>query len=192
MSKLARARVGIVLGSGLVVGSIVWLIVSPGAVPAVCLGLGAVVLVISVMRRLERLTLHEMDLPNTPLRVGEPFSISYGQQFRRATDVAGIRFALVMRETAKHEESSSTGDGTTTVTDTGERVAQEFTVAGQRYQPGQTINETCAFQIPVDGMHTFYADNNKIEWYIVARVEIPGWPDYVSEEELAVLPELAE
>jgi hypothetical protein len=79
MSTPSRAWVAIVVGSGLVVGSVVWLIVSPGVLAAVFLAVGVVVVFIAVSRRLERLTLHEMDLPNMPLRVGESFLVSYRQ-----------------------------------------------------------------------------------------------------------------
>jgi hypothetical protein len=191
MSTLARAWAAIVVGSGLVVGSVVWLIVSPDALAATFLAVGVVVLVVAVLRRLERLTLHEMDLPNTPLRLGEPFSMRYRQGFKRATDVSRIRFALVFRETAEHETSGGR-NGSTTVTETYDDVVQEFTVAGRRFQPGQVINETCAFQIPANGMHSFYAENNRIDWYVTSCMEMSGWPDYVCEEKLAVLPELAE
>jgi hypothetical protein len=185
----ARAWVAIVVGSGLVVGSVVWLIVNPDALAVILLAIGVVVVLIAVIRRLERLTLHEMDLPNTPLRVGRPFSMRYRQGFKRATDVSRIQFALVLRETAKFTTTDSKGSHTQT--ETYDDVAQEFTVAGRRFQTGQTINETCAFQIPANGMHTFNGGDNRIEWYVVSRVEIPGWPDYVSEDQLTVLPELA-
>jgi len=189
MSKPARAWVAIAVGSGLVIGSVVWLIVSPGALAAIVLAVGVVVLLIAIIRRLAHLTLHEMDVPNTPLRVGEPFSMGYRQGFKRATDVSGIRFELVMRETAK--STTTDNKGSHTLTETYDELAQGFTVAGRRFQPGQTINETCAFQIPANGMHSFQANRNSIEWYVVSRVEIPGWPDYVWEEKLTVLPELA-
>ena len=82
------------VGSGSVVGSIVWLIVSPGAVAAIFLSVGVVILLISAARRLLRLTDPEVDVPDE-LRVGEPFSMRYRQGWKRATRVGRIRFEFV-------------------------------------------------------------------------------------------------
>jgi hypothetical protein len=55
MSKPARAWV--VVGTGCVVGSVVWLIVSPGVLGAVLLAVGVVILVIATIARLMRFTI---------------------------------------------------------------------------------------------------------------------------------------
>jgi hypothetical protein len=121
--------------------------------------------------------------------VGEQFSVSYRQEWKRASEVSRIRFELVLRETAKYTTSDGHG-GTHTTTKMHDEVAQDFALAGQRFEPGQTINETYTFQIPANGMHTFTGYNNRIEWYVVACVEMARWPDYRWEHELTVLPEL--
>jgi hypothetical protein len=136
-----------------------------------------------------RVAAPEVVVPDTPLRVGERFSMSYRQGWKRATEVTSIRFELVLRETAQYTTSTAKG-GTNTVIKTHNEVEQEFAIAGQRFAPGQEIYKTCMFRIPENGMHTFTADNNRIEWYVMARVEMGGWPDYRWERELRVLPEL--
>jgi hypothetical protein len=188
MSKPARAWV--VVGSGCVVGSVVWLIVSPGALGAVLLAVGVVILIIAGIGRLMRFTVPELDVPDSPLRVGEQFLVSYRRGCKRATDVSRIRFELVLRETARSRTTDS--KGTTWIrTEKHEDVAQDFAVAGRRFVPGQTINETCTFRIPANGMHTFTADHNRIEWFVVAHMDMPKSWDDSWEEKVTVLPELA-
>ena len=43
--------------------------------------------------------------------------------------------------------------------------------------------------IPPDTMHSFEAGNNKILWFLVAKGEIPIWPDLKEEYPLVVLPQ---
>ena len=188
MSKLARAWV--VVGAGCAVGSVVWLIVSPGVLAGLVLAVGVVILVIATIARLMPFSAPELHVPDKPLRVGEQFSVSYRQGCKRITDVSGIRLELVLRETAENVTSGGQY-GPNTVTKTHDEVAQDFAVAGRRFVPGQTIDETRTFRIPADGMHTFTAEHNWIEWYVVAHVEMPKWGDDSWEEKLTVLPELA-
>ena len=187
----------IVMGAAFAVGSLIWLLVQPGAFAALFLAFSLVFLVQATIRYLRRgvagmrVAAPEVVVPDKALRLGEQFSVSYRQGWKRATDVSGIRFALVMRETARHTTEDSKG-GTRTTTDTHDDVAQEFAVAGQRFEPGQVMSETCMFRIPENGMHTFVAENNRIEWYVLACVEMQRWPDYRWEHELTVLPEFIE
>jgi len=184
-----------ILGSALVVFSVVGLSIRPGVIPVLVLAAGVVILVIPTVGALRggvarmRVAVPEADVPDTPLRVGEQFSVSYRQGWKRAGEVSRIRFGLVLRETVRYTTSDGEG-GTSTSTKSHDHVAQDFAVAGRRFERGQTINETCTFRIPANGMHTFSAINNRIEWYVVACVEMPRWPDYRWEQKLTVLPEL--
>ena len=184
----------IVTGSAFVVGSLIWLLVRPGAGVALFLAVSLVFLgraTISYLRRgaaRVRVAGPEVAVPDKPLRVGEQFSVSYRQGWKRATEVSRIRFELVLRETAKYTVSTNTGSSTETKKH--DEVVQGFAVAGQRFEPGQTINENRTFRIPANGMHPFTADNNRIEWYVVASIEMQGWPDYRWERELAVVPDV--
>ena len=185
----ARAWVAIVVALGFVVGSIVWLIVSPGALPVIFLSVGVVILLISAARRLLRLTDPEVDIPDE-LRVGELFSMRYRQRWKRATKVSRIRFELLFQETVFYKTTDAAGHAQRTARFHDE-VIQSFTVEGRRFKRGQTINQSCAFQIPLNGMHTFYASNHRIEWYITARIEMPRWRDHFWQQQLLVFPELA-
>ena len=190
--------VAFVVGSVVVVGGVIWLIVNPGVGAVVFLAIGVFFVLGATGRYLRRgiVTMRVADpdvvVPDKPLRLGEQFSVSYRQGWKRATEVSGIRFELVLRETAQHTTYDSRS-GPSTTTHTHDDVAQDFAVAGQRFEPGQVISETCMFRIPEkNGMHTFVATNNRIEWYVMACVEMQRWPDFRWEHELTVLPEFLE
>jgi hypothetical protein len=44
------------------------------------------------------------------------------------------------------------------------------------------------FAIPDDTMHSFEAQNNKIDWELAVEGEIKRWPDVKSSFEITVLP----
>jgi hypothetical protein len=196
-AQLRLDRVGawvvFIAGCVVVVISVISLIVSPGVIAVVALAVG-VALVLSAVgysrRHIARMRVAdpEVVVPDRSLRVGEEFSVSYRQELKRATEVSRMRFELVLRETARYTTTDE--NGTHTGTKRHDEVAQVFAVAGQRFEPGQTINENCTFRIPANGMHTFTGNNNRIEWYVVACVEMHRWPDYRWEHELTVLPKL--
>jgi hypothetical protein len=140
-----------------------------------------------------RVAAPEVTVPDKPLRVGEEFPLTYRQTWKRTADVSRVRVELVLRETVRYRTTETATEGpssTRTVTKTHDRVAQGFVVAGQRFEAGQMINEYRRFRIPANGMHTFIAADNRIEWYLVVCLEVSRWADYRWEHELAVLPEL--
>jgi len=189
--------IAVVVGLVSVVGSIVWLIVSPDSLDAlVLLAVGVVILLVSAKEvgsavfRLVRLTDPEVDVPEKPLLVGEPFSMRYRQRWKHATKVSRIRFELLLQETVWYSTSDGQGHRVPTALTHGD-VIQGFTVAGRRFKRGQTINQSCAFQIPANGMHTVQLDHHMIEWYVTARIEMRWSPDYLWQQQLTVSPELA-
>lgn len=119
----------------------------------------------------------------TKLRTGESFSIQYHQSFRMASEVLDNRVELVFRESATYTQ------GTDTHTDTHEVIVDFFEGPIKRYEAGESIQEGSSFEIPLDAMHSFAGQNNKLQWFIRAKVDVQGWPDMVQEYELQVLPE---
>jgi hypothetical protein len=128
----------------------------------------------------------DMAISNTMLRVGEEFSVTYRQAWKRAADVNRILFKLVLRETVRYSR------GTETVTETHDNVVQHFEIPGRHFEAGETINDHIILRIPETGMHTFLpSGDNRIQWFVQVSVEMAKWPDYVREYEVTVLPELA-
>jgi hypothetical protein len=198
MQKRTGTSVVIAVGLALFVGSVLWLVVSPSVTAALVVAFAVFFLIMTTRDYLRRgvastrVADPEVTVPGGPLRVGEEFGLGYRQTWKRATVVSRIRFELVLRETVRYTTQSSTNGGTSTqtVTKTHDQVAQGFTTAGRRFEPGQSINEDHRFRVPADAMHTFTAADNRIEWYLMVCVEMDRWPDYRWEHQLTVLPEL--
>ena len=128
----------------------------------------------------------DMAISSTRLRVGEEFSVSYRQTWKRAADVNRVVFQLVLRETVRYTR------GTETVTENQDEIVQAFESPGRHFRAGEMINEHRGFRIPETGMHTFTpSGDNRIEWFVKVSVEMARWPDFTREYELIVLPEMA-
>lgn len=195
MSKSAGAWIAIVLGSAFIVISVSSLLSKPDVTAVIFLVAGLFFLITGAAGYLRqgtarmRLAAPDVDVLGEPLRVGQEFSVTYRQMCKRAAAVGGIRFDLVRRETVKYTTSDSRG-GTSTATATHDDAVQDITTAGCQFTAGETLNERCTLRIPVNGMHTFMADNNSIKWYVIVCVEIDRWPNYQWEREVFVSPQL--
>jgi hypothetical protein len=128
----------------------------------------------------------DVAISNTMLGVGEEFSVTYRQAWKRATDVNRILFRLVLRESVRYSR------GTETVTETHDNVVQRFEIPGRHFEAGEAINDHVVLRIPETGMHTFLpSGDNRIQWFVQLSVEMAKWPDYVREYEVTVLPQMA-
>lgn len=130
-----------------------------------------------------RVTRPEVTLSTQSPRVGEVVTLSYRQTFRTGTDVQGIRFQLILRESATYRR------GTDTVTVRYDNLVQEYTLPVRHFDSGEGFQDQRQFQ--PQGMHTFSVSNNKLAWLIHVQVEMAGWPAYTEEYPLQVAPELA-
>lgn len=125
----------------------------------------------------------EVTLSRDALRPGEEFSLRFKQEVRKPVDVTRMTFQLVFRETATYRR------GTNTVTVTHELPIEEWEQPGGRFETGRTLLEERALRVPPEGMHTFIANRNKLQWFLKVNVQLPNWPDVKEEYEVRVLPE---
>lgn len=91
------------------------------------------------------------------------------------------------------EEQATYSRGTDTSTDTKAFYKQRLVGEDQKrgkYDPAQTRDDRgeVIVQVPLDTMHSFNANNNKIVWKLVVKAEVPRWPDPKDEYDLTVLP----
>ncbi|MBI3910387.1 MAG: hypothetical protein HY320_05570 [Armatimonadetes bacterium] len=126
-----------------------------------------------------------VSLSSDAMRGGEAFSLTYQQSFKKAVDVHRIAFQFVFRETATYQR------GTDTVTVKYEQIIDSAEHPARRFAAGETFYDQRSLQLPKDGMHTFSALHNKLQWFVKVQVEITGWPDFKEEYEVRVLPERA-
>lgn len=151
----------------------------------VAIGIGLFVFAVRPLIAAARVNKPEIALSNATPRVGEELTLTYRQTFKRATDVASIALQLIFRESATYQR------GTDSVTVTDDKVIQQFDYPGRRYEAGELFNVRRNVMIPDDAMHSFAATHNKLLWLIRAQIKMQGWPDFVEEYALTVLPEMA-
>ena len=127
----------------------------------------------------------EITIDKTAAGVGEDFTVSYSQNFKRRSEVRGIQLSLVMRESAHHRA------GKNSHTYHHEETIAQYDHPGQTYKAGDTLAFSQTMGIPKSGMHSFQAINNSIDWELRVKVDIAGWPDYREDFEIQVQPILA-
>jgi hypothetical protein len=132
-----------------------------------------------------RVSKPEASINNTTVKVGDSFTISYSQTFKHRTEVKGVKFSLLVRETARYQS------GSTTTTVHHDETAAEFEYPGQSYETGDVLAFSRNMEIPRNGMHTFQGAHNSIAWLLQVKVDVAGWPDYREEFEIQVEPSIA-
>jgi hypothetical protein len=125
----------------------------------------------------------EVSNPNPYL--GETIRVRWALRFRVKTMLHEGRVELVFRESASYTQ------GTDTRTDTHESVKEFFELPIGEMVAGQVVQGQTDYTIPADGMHSFHAENNRLEWLLRVRMNASEWPDLEEEYALDVKPEKA-
>jgi hypothetical protein len=144
-----------------------------------------VLIVVSLWRTVSAIKVAppQVSVSKTQLRPGESFSVSYVQRFRLPTTLQDCRVELVFRESATYTQ------GTDTRTDTHDKVMSFFDGPAGSFEAGSEVRRDGNFQIPVDAMHSFESQNNKLQWLVRVHVDVQEWPDMIEAYDLTVLPE---
>jgi len=150
------------------------------------IGVGVFLIVIAIRPFIasSRLSKAEITLSTTTPCVGDEVTFTYSQVFKRATEVELIQFKLILRESAHYRR------GKNSYTVTHDNVIQDFGYPARRYEESERLNVRRDWIIPDDAMHTFRGTHNKLLWFIQAQIKMKGWPDYVEEYEIEVMPKV--
>jgi hypothetical protein len=149
--------------------------------------IGLVMLVAAIWRYFSRLRLSSpvVTISNTELQVGERFNVDYQQAFKVASEVSKASISLVFQEAATYTQ------GTDTRTDRHTNVVETHEIQGRRFEAGEILQQSLSMAIPGEAMHTFIANNNKLQWFLRVHVDIVDWPDLKEDYEIRVLPQKA-
>jgi hypothetical protein len=121
--------------------------------------------------------------PNPSL--GETIRVRWELRFRTKTSLQDGRVELLFRESASYTQ------GTDRRTDTHESVKEFYELPIGEMGEGKELQGQTDFIIPVDGMHSFEAENNRLEWLLRVRLNAMEWPDVTDEFQLNVQPKKA-
>jgi hypothetical protein len=116
---------------------------------------------------------------------GDVLDLTFGQDINSPTDIESVIIQLLLRETATYTS------GTDTVTVTHDHVIGQVERPGRPMQKGFRLEERADFEIPPGAMHTFVANNNKLQWFVTVQVKIARWPDFYEFYHVTVLPQEA-
>ncbi len=115
-------------------------------------------------------------------------SFTLGQTIRLQWRIEGAASRInSLKLTLQGQEEATYRRGTDTVTDTSTFTSHTLL---EETEPNniQAGHGTCEFQIPIDTMHSFEADNNKIAWKLIVHGDVVRWPDVNDQHEVVVLP----
>ncbi|MCI0710803.1 MAG: hypothetical protein L0154_11640 [Chloroflexi bacterium] len=128
----------------------------------------------------------DIAISKTQVGIGEEFAMSYRHEFKRNIPVKQYIFRLIMRESATYQR------GTDTVTVTHDHKIDEFGYPPQTFPRGHIIQDEWKVKIPPNGMHTFSARRNKIQWFVQVEIDGPGMLDIKREYEVIVSPQVVQ
>ena len=128
----------------------------------------------------------ELELDRAAVPVGGSFTLKWRVPGRRGR-LSSMTIDLIGEEKATYRR------GTDTVTDTHVFYEERVAGSGSSDQPFDTLptvpdRGTVVVSIADEAMHTFKADNNKIEWKLKVCGVVPRWPDTKDSYEVTVLP----
>ncbi len=156
----------------------------PMMVPFLGVGIWFVIKLLNPVVAKARVEPAELIISKDTIRVGESFRATYRQGFKVGADVEKVLLQFVLRETATYRR------GTNTYTAVHNHTHFEQTYPGRHYQSNQFFEDSLELEIPKDGMHTFMASRNKLQWFIHVEIDFAKWPDYKEDFEIKVLPEM--
>ena len=158
------------------------------AILVLFMAIGAFLVVAVIMQAMARMKLFPPQLVASvqPVHLGERFNIQFQQRAKAPVHIDCVTAKLICRESATYRR----GTDTTTVTRDVYEDVQEFAhdSAADSLNP---IETALSFQVPDDGMHSFRADRNRIDWLLHVKTAVADWPDYAVTFELQVAPKRA-
>jgi len=112
-----------------------------------------------------------VEISDHPLYPGGQYRLFLSQTGRLT--VNSLEVLLVCEEEATYRQ------GTDTRTETRQVHRQEvFRREGFEVHRGLPFESECELVVPAGAMHSFKADHNEINWKVVVKGDVAGWPDY--------------
>jgi hypothetical protein len=54
--------------------------------------------------------------------------------------------------------------------------------------PGTPYEARCRLEVPAGAMHSFRSNHNEVQWKLVVRGDVAGWPNFERSYSIVVLP----
>ncbi len=170
--------ISILLGQvGKMVGILLW---------AVPVGIGVVFIVFHLLRnRLARRKLGNVEFSIDParLRASEGFRAQVRFEPQQLLRLKGIELCLLGREVVV----VGLGTRRRILTHTLYEEKIELLEGEGSLFPGRQVEYEKNVQVPAGAAPSFCLTDNRVEWWVQLKVDIPGWPDYVERRTIWVV-----
>lgn len=135
---------------------------------------GGILLIVRLIRQLLVTTgvgPTRVEISEHPLQPGKQCRLLVSQSGR--LKVNSLSVLLVCEEEATYRQ------GTNTRTESRQVYQQEvFRREDFDIHRGMPFEAECELDVPAGAMHSFKADHNEVNWKLVVRGDVAGWPDY--------------
>ena len=147
---------------------------------------GGIWLAVFLARQIFRMTgmgPTRIEISAHPLEPGRPYEVFLSQAGRLA--MKSLEVWLVCDEKATYHQGTDTRTETRRVFQRRSFVRDNFEIQGLPFE------SRCQFQIPPGAMHSFQAPHNEVNWKLIVKGSVVGWPDYERVFPIVVNPSTA-
>lgn len=122
----------------------------------------------------------QLRIPKGTFQPNDLLTVEFVHKFPKNVTLKSIIIQLVLRETAV--DTSGTNDSIKTH----DKIFESVNIANGEFHAGEVITKTCHIHIPPNSTPTLIVKNNRLQWFIQAKFDIPNLPDLIEEQEVIV------
>lgn len=150
-------------------------------VPLVAIGVTLIVYLVRQVLRTSGVGPTRLEISAHPLAPGEPYEVFLSQAGRLTMN--SLEMWLTCDEKATYRQ------GTDTRTEA-RRVFEQrcFVREGFEIHQGLPFESRCQVIVPPGAMHSFQSGHNEVQWKLVVKGSVVGWPEYLREFQIVVQP----
>ncbi len=122
-----------------------------------------------------------IEISEHPLEPGKPYEVFVSQAGRLA--MKSLELWLACDEKATYRQGTDTRSET-------RRVFQRRCFVRDNFEihQGLPFESRCQIRVPMGAMHSFQAGHNEVNWKLIVKGSVVGWPDYERVFQIVVVP----
>jgi len=112
-----------------------------------------------------------VEISHHPLRPGQQYDVLIAQSGHLSMN--SLEIVLACDERATYRQGTDTRTESCRIYEDRVFLRESFEIL-----PGVPFSDQCRIRVPEAAMHSFKSDHNEINWKLVVRGHVTGWPDY--------------
>ncbi len=150
--------------------------------PFVLIGIGLMIYLARQLFVTTGIGATRIEISDHPLKPGERYEILIAQAGRLS--INSLEVLLACDEWATYRQGTDTRTESRRVC-----IRPVFRRESFGIHPGVPFESRCPLEIPRDAMHSFKTDHNEINWKLIVRGDVAGWPNFDREFPVFVYPQ---